>query len=340
MDSICKWLLDELTDHVYADDRQVKLLYAHAARSQAPRPRKEASQESVSEVVAAATAAWDMEVALPWPEPSELDKQEPKLYITAQTRTNVLANLRAVSGLDERWDPFDEEYGMHHRKFVEHDMLLDDLIDYRSIFDPDTDEGLFQRKLITNQIDYQDQSQQQHIVDMVFSSLLTDLPVDRFGVWNHVRSRLQYTPYLFDLGVLPKHGGGLDFQAHLRELLLSRRKTFPGLFPMRARSGISMILFEEQRSGKDLDNLIRTVLPDVLEILRPQQHDLPGWIADEVDPAEGVTDIPFIEVAAYPAHLTDMPPGSVVFGLSSADRYGSWWDRATDHLERTLDETW
>jgi len=341
VDNICKWLLDELIDHVYADDRQVKLLYARAARLPASRPqtKKEATQELASEDVATLTAPEDFDVAVPWLEPVEPAKDEPKLYITAQTRANVLADLRAVSDLDERWDPFEEEHGIHHRKFIEHDTMLDHLIDYRSIFDPDNDDGLFQRRLITKQIDYQDQSQQQHVVDMVFSSLLTDLPVDRFGVWNQVRSHLQYTPYLFDLGVLPTHGGSLDFQARLRELLLSRRERFPGLFPMRARSGVSMILFEEQRSGKDLDNLIRTVLPDVLEILRPQQHDLPGWIAEEVDPAEGVTDIPFIEVAAYPAHMTDMPPGSVVFGLSSAGRYSSWWDRATAHLERTLDET-
>ncbi len=53
-------------------------------------------------------------------------------------------------------------------------------------------------------------------------------------------------------------------------------------------------------------------------------------------PDAGVPDIPFIEVASIPAHLADMPAGSVMFGLSTADRFDSWWKRAIDHLERLL----
>lgn len=105
---------------------------------------------------------------------------------------------------------------------------------------------------------------------------------------------------------------------------------------MRSRSGVSMILFEDQATGKDLDNLMKTVLPDILSVLRPQQHDLQGWVAGEPSPDDGTPDVPFIEVAAFPAHLADMPAGSVVFGLSSADRFDSWWKRAADHLERVL----
>lgn len=329
VDSICKWLLDELAGHVYADDRQVKLLYAAAARASAPQRRTTiaAPGEEVFETL------WGRSK-------SSAAAREPTLHITAQTRANVLKDLRAAAELDERWDPFDDEHGVHHRDPLEVGWEIDELLDYRSRFDEETNEDQRQRQLITNRIDYQNQAQQQHLVDLVFSSLLTDLPVDRFGIWSRVRSRLSYTPYLFDLGVLPTHGGGQDFRQQLRALLHERRASYPSLFPMRARSGISMILFEEQHGGKDLDNLIRTALPDILEILRPQQHDLPGWIADDVASADSDPDIPFIEVAAYPAHLTDMPAGSVIFGLSSADRFGSWWSRATDHLGRELDQRW
>ncbi|WP_226531966.1 RusA family crossover junction endodeoxyribonuclease [Microbacterium paraoxydans] len=325
VDSICKWLLDELSGHVYSDDRQVKLLYAKVARS---RSRKK--------VDAPAENPWDAGFDFDWPEPDS-DK-EPALYITAQTRANVFKDLRAVSDLEERWDPFEKEHGVRHRDPQEFDWELDELLDYQSMFANDSEEGRLQHQLVTNRIDYENQSHQQHLVDMVFSSLLTDMPVDRFGVWSRVRDRLQYSPYMFNLGVLPTYGGSHEFQERLRATLRDRRESYPGLFPMRARSGVTMILFEEQRGGKDLDNLIRTILPDVLEILRPQQHDLPGWVADDVNPDDAVADIPFIEVAAYPAHLTDMPPGSVIFGLSSADRYGSWWSRAIDHLELVLED--
>jgi len=106
---------------------------------------------------------------------------------------------------------------------------------------------------------------------------------------------------------------------------------------MRATSGISMILFEDPQSGKDLDNLVRTVLPTVLNVLRPPQVDLPGWIANEPDPATGAVDIPFIEVAALPAAQAAMIPGSLIFGLSSGYRYESWWARIAEHVERTLE---
>ena len=162
------------------------------------------------------------------------------------------------------------------------------------------------------------------------------MPGDRYGIWNRVRNRIFISPYIFDVGVLPGRGEGTAFRAQFRALLEERRERWPGLFTMRARSGISMVLFEDPDSGKDLDNLIRTVLPDILEVLRPQQQDLQGWVADEPTPDAGVPDIPFIEVAAIPARLTDMPPGSVVLGLSTADRFDSWWKRAANHLERVL----
>jgi len=51
----------------------------------------------------------------------------------------------------------------------------------------------------------------------------------------------------------------------------------------------------------------------------------------------GSVDIPFLEVAALPSRGTDMPAGSVIFGLSSGHRHQSWWDSVADHLEHALD---
>lgn len=172
----------------------------------------------------------------------------------------------------------------------------------------------------------------------MFSSLFTDLPVDKFEIWSQVHDRLRWTPYIFDLGVLPQHGEGDEFRKRLVQLLTARRQQFPSLFPMRTRSGISMILFEDSQDTRDLDNLIRTVLPSILDILRPPSRDLPGWVASEPELKDIAPDIPFLEVAAVPADAADMPPGSVVFGLSSGTRFRSWWDSVEEHLERELEQ--
>jgi hypothetical protein len=334
IDHLCKWLLDELAGHVYADDRQVKLLFARVSR---PEPRKQ--------IPPSTDTSWASDLY------AEVDRvfaglgassREPRvsnLHITAQTRTNVMADLRAVSSLDEdRWDPFDREYGLRRPDLIQATFERDELVDYHAIFDGDSDRDVRQRRILSNQIDYHDQSQQQATVDLIFSSLFTDLPVDKFGIWRRVRGYIAFSPYIFDVGVLPGRGESAAFRARFRALLEDRRAQWPGLFPMRARSGISMIFFEDPATGKDLDNLMMTVLPDILDVLRPQRRDLPGWVADEVDPADGEADIPFIEIAAFPAGLSDMPPGSVIFGLAAADRFESWWSMASDHLQRVLEE--
>ncbi|MFJ4166849.1 hypothetical protein ACIPY5_14960 [Microbacterium sp. NPDC089698] len=336
VDNICKWLLDELAGHVYADDRQVKLLFASASKP--PRASwRFFANEDLGDLDDVSKEVYRDRTSVADEPTSTAKKPSSKLYITAQTRASVLADLRAVSNLEDRWDPFEEE-GRGYFDVFEDDLRRDSITDYRSIFDSGSDRDREQWRRLTNELDHHDQNQQQHLVDLIFSSLLTDMPVDRFELWNRVLGRIGAAPYIFNLGVLPKHGGRDAFKANLRQTLEARRDAWPSLFPMRARSGVSMILFEEPSSGKDLDNLVQTVLPDVLTVLRPQEEDLRGWVADEPDPHDGEPTIPFIEVAAIPAHLTDMPAGSVIFGLSSADRYDSWWHKAAEHLKETLEE--
>ncbi len=339
VDSICKWLLDELAGLVYADDRQVKLLFARVGRAHAIRRSVTPETEGAGDQPPKGSEPYKMfNRDLSGVDKSIPTRRQSTLHITAQTYANVLADLRAVIELEDRWDPFDEEHGLRREDPFTESFHRDELVDYRSIFDTDSDSDLHRRRLLSNQIDYHDQAREQTAVDRMFSSLFTSVPVDRFGIWGHVRGQLSFTPYVFSIGVLPSPGESAAFRKRLRAILEERRQRWPGLFPMRARSGISMILFEGPERSKDLDNLIRTVLPDILEVLRPQRQDLHGWVADEPDPSQSTPDVPFIEVAAFPAHLSDMPPGSVVFGLSTADRYDSWWARATDHLERVLEE--
>jgi Holliday junction resolvase RusA-like endonuclease len=340
VDNICKWLLDELNGHVYADDRQVKMLFARASRSQRPwSPPK--STDAPNSSPPAESDPWDVLASMPSPLDSPPVDRDPILYMTAQTRANVLADLRSVNSLDNRWDPFDDEYGLgrQRRRGWDDEDVEDDLLGHYEAFEDPHVAAIRQlQQLGRQQRIFRSQTAEQYVVDRVFSSLMTNLPVDRFGLWGEVRQRLSFSPYIFNAGVLPGLGQMGAFQSSLRQMLHRRRERHPELFPMRARSGLSVILFEDSRSGKDLDNLVRTVLPDVLEILRPQQRDLPGWVADEPGPDQGTPDIPFIEVTAIPASVTNMEPGSVVFGLSSGGRFLSWWGMATDHLERDLEE--
>ncbi len=206
------------------------------------------------------------------------------------------------------------------------------------MLDPTIEETQRKIKQLENQIDYLDQTQQQQHVDLVFSSLLTDLPVDRFGVWRRASARLAHCPYIFNVGTLPERGETAVFERRLRQILEDRREQFPALLPLRARSGISMILFEKRGHSKDLDNLVRQTLPAILDLLRPPVHDHEGWLADAPDLSEAAVDIPFIEIASIPAEMSDMPPGSLVLGLSSADRFSSWWSLVADYVESRLED--
>lgn len=345
VDTICKWLLDELTDHVYRDDRQVKLLFARADR---PDKKAEAVNSRVEPREGGQTATteprndrWDTpgSESGAWAAPSTTPQPSPSLYIHARTRSNVLATLRAAAELPYDWDPIDDDddykyWNPYVRSYVGG---RDRLVEYREWLqagtDPDPDEVTRAKR----ELDYHDQALQQRVVDIVFSSLFTFLPAQRFLGWNIFRERLETAPYIFDLGVLPAKGGSRAFKARLRQLLEQRRAQYPALFPMRAKSGISMVLFEDPTHGKDLDNLIRTVLPDVLDVLRPPRTDLPGWVATAADIESAFPDIPFLEAAAIPAENAGMPPGTVIFGLSGGHRYQSWWAKAESTIDRRLD---
>lgn len=321
VDSVCKWLLDELAGKVYADDRQVKLLFAGISR--------------VRTVAEDLTAFWGHDA----PARAPRESHGPSIDITAQPRTAVLADLRAANRLDERWRFNKADFGIRRRSTGSDDIERDLLVDYQSSFDPADESDLVQIAQIGRQIDYRDQTSQQDFVDLIFSYLFTELPVDRFGFSRRVSQYLHTCPYIFDVGVLPGHGQSANFERRFRDMLIARRDRYPGLFPLRARSGISMILFDDPIRSKDLDNLVMQTLPAVLDILRPPRQDRPGWIAEEPDLSLGTVDIPFLEVAAIPAAQSDMPPGSLVMGLSAGDRYRSWWSLVSGWLQSSLEES-
>lgn len=323
IDNACKWLLDELTELVYKDDRQVKLLFARVGR-----PHLD---------VETLAAFWGDD-APPWI--AQRERRGAEIWITAQPKASVLDDLRVAQTLEERWDPFKAVYGTQDVSMFDAGFERDELVDYQRTFDPAVKTQQARFRQIASQIDYLDQAQQQHHVDLVFSSLFTEFPVDRFGVWKHASARLSHCPYIFNLGTLPERGETVEFERRLREILEHRRDQFPRLLPLRARSGISMILFEKKGHSKDLDNLVQQTLPAIMDVLRPPRRDHHGWLADEPDLRDSALDIPFIEIAAIPADQSDMPAGSLVMGLSSGDRYSSWWSLVGDYVERRLENAY
>ncbi len=200
VDTACKWLLDELNGKSYADDRHVTMLFARLWRPQEPldSPPASGADERAPDLGPLAAA-----------------ERDPKLYLTARTRASVLADLRAVRQLENRWDPFADLPTLHTTDPFEADFQRELLLDYRASFDPSD----ARHRQVGHQIDFHDQGQQQHYVDLVFSSLFTNLLVDRYGFWNKVRDQLVYSPYIFDFGPIPARGESSTFRRHVREVL-------------------------------------------------------------------------------------------------------------------------
>ncbi|MFJ4166859.1 hypothetical protein ACIPY5_15010 [Microbacterium sp. NPDC089698] len=321
----------------------MKLLFAHADRKD---PKAEAAnyasetRNSRSESTVA-DDGWAMPSsdAAPRADAGEPATQLPTLYVQARTRANVFAAIRALSELPHTMDLIDDDddYKYWNPYVATYHGSRRDLVEYRERLQASHPPDLEEITRVERQLDYQDQAYEQRVADVLLSALFTLLPVQGQYVWSLLRDRLRAAPYVFDLGALPEAGRSHAFKQNLRQLLDERRNRYPELFPMRAKSGISMVVFEGGDHGKDLDNLIRTVLPDILDVLRPPRTDRPGWVATAPDIESTYPDIPFIEVAAIPAKDADPPPGTVVFGLSGGHRYQSWWAKAESDLERQLE---
>lgn len=71
------------------------------------------------------------------------------------------ATLRVASDLENRWDPFDREYGIRSKDPFDASFERDLLLDYRSTFEANRPEDIAERQRLDNQIGYEDQTQQQ-----------------------------------------------------------------------------------------------------------------------------------------------------------------------------------
>ena len=142
-------------------------------------------------------------------------------------------------------------------------------------------------------------------------------------------------PYAIDLGVLPsKSGDSEEFRARVDAAISHQMARYPSLFPLLCSVGVS-IYYVPGQQGKDLDNVLRLLMPPLLKDVHPPRtpYDDPDALDEERfrlwdDVRQGKAMPPqaavsFVEAVA----LKDVPyaPGTVIATLSDGRRRQSWW---------------
>lgn len=312
VDKICKWLLDELEGLVYADDRQVKLLFVSKV-DQRPPDMTDDAIFGLSSLRASRTP-------------------KPVIYGNARTRANVLAALRRANELDDPWDPLHTYPNPMAEDPDDAALRAEMLRDYLASLPADDDEA----RQITQELAYRRQAGVLRAADETVAALVSGYLTARDGMWRWLPTALKDNPYVFDIGAIPRHGESSKYEQHVIEAITQRIASRSDLFPLSVHVGITVMLFERD-TNKDLDNLVLTVLPAVLDLLSPPTNDH-FWYRDaEPRPGEPTSEVKFIEAIAVDPTDTQIPSGTVLVALSSGWRHKSWWANAEDYVERRED---
>jgi hypothetical protein len=157
---------------------------------------------------------------------------------------------------------------------------------------------------------------------------------------------LKHSRLAVRLGRLPSHGQSEAFRAGVRKELRDLAAKNPLIFPLLPSVGLSLFYIESP-TGKDLDNIVRTVLPIVIDELSPPADGIGWW-----DPLDRIREwetastggnapiargVQFVEAVALPAgRELAMEPGSLLMALSRGDRLFSTWIEASEAI-RDLD---
>ncbi|WP_243227425.1 hypothetical protein [Microbacterium sp. CIAB417] len=282
----------------YADDRQIKLLFAHGHSHLNGRAHTRVQARSLGDVTRAIRRASEIE---PRWDPFR--------------RTDLLME---EWGIDADWD-WDPEWRLRGD--------VDTLSKRQSLFLSIADRASWR---VTQSL--ADELTRRRVVAWTTDAALTDLAKSRLAV---------------DLGRLPRQGESAAFRERLQFRLADMARSSIGVFPLLPAVGVT-VFYVESEQPRDLDNIHRTILKDVLTILRPPEESVSTWSSmdtlrewDEARRGErpwARTGVTFIEAAAIPAKLApNFEPGTAVLALSQGSRYRSWWDDAYAHIARVAE---
>ena len=164
------------------------------------------------------------------------------------------------------------------------------------------------------------------------------------------RDLLLSNPLSIPLPSLPeKKGGGKAFIQQVRPQIEEFRSRWP-LFQSLLVPVTLTFLVIPPAQGKDLDNIALDALPIAHDVLQPHiaPHVLaPRYPGRAMDPEHkqeiarlrsvNARSVVAFQVIELPRSAADPPEGSLRAALGPY-RYFSWWERASDYLERKIEE--
>ncbi|MFF1633459.1 hypothetical protein [Leifsonia sp. NPDC058248] len=328
IDKICKWLLDELGGPnsdaiVFKDDKQVKLLFAIKSVYGPPEKIEVAPDD-------------------PWAPGlrgmAELPEPKPTIHLVAQRLSLTLDGVRRARSLDPPWDP----KKVHDSPFGPRDFETELDEDYLRELHPDF--GGFQQEewdRVTAKLAFTRQMGHIKALDHLSALAITELATDKHGLYEWLIPPMRSNPYAFDLGPIPEAAGDTErFKRRITELMTERVHAYPHLFPLRPIVGVTVLYFESGQ-GKDLDNLVRSLVPEVIRHFQPPDEDQFFWSADSkiaerlrTGQASPTNEIRFIEAVALTQRPPSVAPGTAFLLISDGWRQRSWWESALDYEEK------
>jgi len=150
--------------------------------------------------------------------------------------------------------------------------------------------------------------------------------------------------YVFDLGEMPaRTGDRARFVERAKITLAEALRSNLDHFPLRSAVGLTIFYVHRSNSG-DLDNMFRTLLPIVIDVLAPPIEDRHPWIAAELlaelsdrkfAVSPGQTGVQFIEAVSLAMDRDpEFPPGTLMLVLSNGMRHESWWNTAESYMDK------
>ena len=255
-DTLCKWLLDQLdgsrgTPVLFADDRQVTMLFARSYRDR---------------------------------------NSSPSINVDARRAYLVRESLRrALRDTDDPWSPTSGESNPYAHLLGDDfgDSWLDmckDRVDLLQMLGEhqDTAADLSRAKL---NLRVQTQRVRLALTDTMAGRAIgahalppvvppPGMHGPRIDEARYMIEAFLQMPYSYDLGPMPTGSGSkAAFKDHVRNVLTTAVLRDQNAYPLLNTVGVT-VLYVPSKDGKDLDNIFRELLPIMLDVFRPPRTDV------------------------------------------------------------------